>query len=108
MAVLWVGVCHPVPIACSHYEFRYTLAWLVRNRAGPISPISFFENILSEKATMNTETGSPRIIRFDEHPVPGAQLDDLPPALWQRFASARVADSREVLLGKLAGNADQL
>lgn len=43
-----------------------------------------------------------RIIRFDEQPVPGAQLDDLIPALWQRFASARVADSREVLLDKLA------
>ena len=43
-----------------------------------------------------------RIIRFDEQPVPGATLDDLQPPLWQRFASARVNDSREVLLDKLA------
>ena len=43
-----------------------------------------------------------RIIRFDEQVVPGAELDDLLPALWQRFASPRVQDSREVLLDKLA------
>ncbi|MBS2132358.1 putative DNA binding domain-containing protein (plasmid) [Burkholderia thailandensis] len=43
-----------------------------------------------------------RIIRFDEQPVPGAVLDDLTAELWQRFASARVQDSREVLLDKLA------
>ena len=43
-----------------------------------------------------------RIIRFDEQPVPGATLDDLQAPLWQRFASARVNDSREVLLDKLA------
>jgi predicted HTH transcriptional regulator len=43
-----------------------------------------------------------RIIRFDEQPVPGATLDDLAPALWQRFASPRLRDSRDVLLDKLA------
>ena len=43
-----------------------------------------------------------RIIRFDEQPVPGAVLDDLAHALWQRFASPRVQDSRDVLLDKLA------
>ena len=43
-----------------------------------------------------------RIIRFDEQLVPGATLDDLKPQLWQRFASSRVNDSREVLLDKLA------
>jgi ATP-dependent DNA helicase RecG len=43
-----------------------------------------------------------RIIRFDEQPVPGANLDDLTTELWQRFASARVQDRREVLLDKLA------
>jgi ATP-dependent DNA helicase RecG len=43
-----------------------------------------------------------RIIRFDEQPVPGATLDDLTTELWQRFASARIQDSREVLLDKLA------
>lgn len=43
-----------------------------------------------------------RIIRFDEQAVPGATLDDLEPALWQRFASARITESREVLLEKLA------
>ncbi|MFM2056230.1 MAG: hypothetical protein RLY71_615 [Pseudomonadota bacterium] len=43
-----------------------------------------------------------RIIRFDEQPVPGATLDDLSPELWQRFASLRISDSRDVLLDKLA------
>jgi predicted HTH transcriptional regulator len=43
-----------------------------------------------------------RIIRFDEQPVPGATLDDLAPVLWQRFASPRIQDNREVLLDKLA------
>lgn len=43
-----------------------------------------------------------RIIRFDEQPVPNATLDNLQPDLWQRFASPRIADSREVLLDKLA------
>ena len=43
-----------------------------------------------------------RIIRFDEQPVPGATLDDLVDDLWQRFASPRVQDLREVLLDKLA------
>ena len=43
-----------------------------------------------------------RIIRFDEQPVPGALLDDLADELWQRFASPRIQDAREVLLDKLA------
>jgi predicted HTH transcriptional regulator len=43
-----------------------------------------------------------RIIRFDEQPVPGVTLDDLSPELWQRFRSPRVAESRDVLLDKLA------
>ena len=43
-----------------------------------------------------------RIIRFDEQPIPGALLDDLADDLWQRFASLRVQDTREVLLDKLA------
>jgi len=43
-----------------------------------------------------------RIIRFDEQPVPGALLNDLADELWQRFASPRVQESREVLLDKLA------
>ena len=43
-----------------------------------------------------------RIIRFDEQPVPGATLDELVDDLWQRFASTRIQDTREVLLDKLA------
>lgn len=43
-----------------------------------------------------------RIIRFDEQPVPGATLDDLADDLWQRFASPRVREPRDVLLDKLA------
>lgn len=40
--------------------------------------------------------------RFDEQSVPGATLNDLDTPLWQRFASQRVQDSRDVLLEKLA------
>lgn len=43
-----------------------------------------------------------RIIRFDEQVVPAATLNDLSAELWQRFASPRNRDSREVLLDKLA------
>jgi ATP-dependent DNA helicase RecG len=43
-----------------------------------------------------------RIVRFDEQAVPGALLDDLQPDLWQRFATPRSRDERDVLLGKLA------
>ncbi len=42
------------------------------------------------------------MIRFDEQPIPGATLDDLSAPLWQRFASPRVNEQREVLLEKLA------
>jgi predicted HTH transcriptional regulator len=43
-----------------------------------------------------------RIIRFDEQVVPAATLDDLSDELWQRFASPRNRDNRDVLLDKLA------
>ena len=43
-----------------------------------------------------------RIIRFDEQAIPGATLDDLSDPLWQRFASPRINENREVLLDKLA------
>ncbi len=43
-----------------------------------------------------------RLIRFDETPVPDATLDDVEPALWQRFAPPGSADAPEVLLRKLA------
>lgn len=53
-------------------------------------------------ARMFQQRSQTRIIRFDEQFVPDATLDDLQPELWQRFASPRVKDSREVLLDKLA------
>lgn len=43
-----------------------------------------------------------RIIRFAEQVVLGASLDDLADNLWQRFATPRVRDTRDVLLDKLA------
>jgi len=43
-----------------------------------------------------------RLIRFDEQPVPGATLDVLEPALWERFRTPRsLTESRESLLHKL-------
>jgi ATP-dependent DNA helicase RecG len=42
-----------------------------------------------------------RLIRFDEQTVPQANLDDLVPDLWQRFAGPLTRGSREDLLVKL-------
>ncbi|GMV48856.1 MAG: hypothetical protein AMXMBFR67_03990 [Nitrospira sp.] len=42
-----------------------------------------------------------RIIRFDEQVVPGATLEDLTQALWERFRTGRSSPSREDLLVKL-------
>ena len=41
------------------------------------------------------------LIRFDEQAVGMATLDDLKPALWERFSDRRTHDSREVRLSKL-------
>ncbi|MBN8285564.1 ATP-binding protein [Zoogloea sp.] len=74
------------------------------------SPGGYFHRVGSAKREMAPEylarlfqqRSQARIIRFDEQAVPGASLDDLSDALWQRFASPRVQDTREVLLDKLA------
>lgn len=74
------------------------------------SPGGYFHRIGSAKremapdylARLFQQRSQARIIRFDEQPVPGTTLDDLADQLWQRFASARVQDSRDVLLDKLA------
>lgn len=74
------------------------------------SPGGYLHRIGSAKREMAPEylarlfqqRSQARIIRFDEQPVPDANLDDLTTELWERFASARVQDSREVLLDKLA------
>lgn len=42
------------------------------------------------------------VSHFNEQPIPGATLDDLSDPLWQRFASPRINEKREVLLDKLA------
>lgn len=42
-----------------------------------------------------------RIIRFDEQVVPGATLEDLTQALWERFRTGRSSPSSEDLLVKL-------
>lgn len=74
------------------------------------SPGGYFHRVGSAKremapdylARLFQQRSQARIIRFDEQAVPGASLDDLSDALWQRFASPRVQDTREVLLDKLA------
>jgi ATP-dependent DNA helicase RecG len=43
-----------------------------------------------------------RLIRFDEQTIHGATLDDLEPALWQRFLTKRSDTQRESFLGKMA------
>lgn len=74
------------------------------------SPGGYMHRIGSAKREMSPDylarlfqqRSQARIIRFDEQVVPGSALDDLTPALWQRFASPRVQDAPEVLLDKLA------
>ena len=43
-----------------------------------------------------------RLIRFDETPVPRAELTELDDRLWRRFAPAGDNESDEIVLGKLA------
>lgn len=73
------------------------------------SPGGYLHRVGSEKremppdylARLFQQRSQVRIIRFDEQPVPGANLDDLSADLWQRFAGGRIRDSRDVLLNKL-------
>jgi ATP-dependent DNA helicase RecG len=74
------------------------------------SPGGYFHRVGSAKremapdylARLFQQRSQVRIIRFDEQPVPGATLDDLADSLWQRFATTRIQDTKEVLLDKLA------
>lgn len=74
------------------------------------SPSGYLHRVGSAKREMTPDylarlfqqRSQARIIRFDEQPVPNATLDDLQSELWQRFASVRTHDPREVLLDKLA------
>lgn len=43
-----------------------------------------------------------RVIRFDETPVPRAELDDLQERLWRRFAPSSLDELPEIVLAKLA------
>ena len=74
------------------------------------SPGGYFHRVGSSKremapdflARLFQQRSQARIIRFDEQFVPAAVLDDLDDPLWQRFASPRSKDTRDVLLTKLA------
>ena len=74
------------------------------------SPGGYLYRVGSAKREMATEylarlfqqRSQASLIRFDEQSVSGATLDDLEPALWQRFASPRSRDTRDDLLVKLA------
>lgn len=74
------------------------------------SPNGYLHRIGSAKREMQPDylarlfqqRSQARIIRFDEQVVPGASLDDLQEAWWQRFASTRVFENRQVLMDKLA------
>lgn len=78
------------------------------------SPGGFLHRVGSTKRTMSTEhlgrlfqqRSQTRLIRFDEQTVAGATLDDLVPALWQRFRTGRTRDDAPDFLAKL-GLADR-
>lgn len=74
------------------------------------SPGGYFHRIGSSKREMSPEflarlfqqRSQARIIRFDEQTLPRATLEDLSPALWERFKTPRSGkDSREAFLEKL-------
>lgn len=74
------------------------------------SPGGYLQRVGSSKrpiapdqlARLFQQRSQSRLIRFDETPVGAATLDDLDPALWQRFVPPDSGNEREVLLGKLA------
>ena len=73
------------------------------------SPGGYFHRVGSSKRQMSPDflarlfqqRSQARLIRFDEQTVPQANLDDLVPDLWQRFAGPITRGSREDLLVKL-------
>jgi predicted HTH transcriptional regulator len=74
------------------------------------SPGGYFHRVGSSKRAMPPEylarlfqqRSQTRLIRFDEQTVPGATLDDLDTALWERFRTDLSEDDRETFLHKLA------
>lgn len=74
------------------------------------SPGGYFYRVGSSKremapdylARLFQQRSQARLIRFDEQAVPDATLDDLRPALWERFRTVRsAAEPRDSLLEKL-------
>ena len=72
------------------------------------SPGGYYHRLGSSKrplrpdvlARLFQQRSQTRIIRFDEQAVSGATLDDLEPALWERFRTARTQGAREEFLAK--------
>lgn len=72
------------------------------------SPGGYYHRIGSSKRPLRPEVlarlfqqrSQTRIIRFDEQAVSGATLDDLEPALWERFRTVRTQGEREEFLEK--------
>ena len=81
------------------------------------SPGGFLHRVADSKRPMSTEylarmfqqRSQTRLIRFDEQIVEGASIENLTPALWERFRTPRSDDDRDTFLRKLgiAGSADQ-
>ena len=73
------------------------------------SPGGFLHRVADSKRVMSPEhlarmfqqRSQTRLIRFDEQVVEGASLEDLAPALWERFRTPRSDDDRETFLRKL-------
>ena len=60
-------------------------------------------------ARMFQQRSQTRLIRFDEQTVEGASMENLTPALWERFRTPRSDDDRDTFLRKLgiAGSAEE-
>ena len=81
------------------------------------SPGGFLHRVADSKRVMSPEhlarmfqqRSQTRLIRFDEQVVDGATLEDLAPALWERFRTPRSDDDRDTFLRKLgmAGSGEE-
>jgi predicted HTH transcriptional regulator len=81
------------------------------------SPGGFLHRVADSKRPMSTEylarmfqqRSQTRLIRFDEQIVEGAGIENLSPALWERFRTPRSDDDRDTFLRKLgfAGSAEE-
>jgi predicted HTH transcriptional regulator len=99
---LWLPASTGVEVAIIKVQVARSL-FVHRSPGGYLHRIGSAKREMSPDflARLFQQRSQARIIRFDEQVVPGASLDDLTQALWERFRTDRSSPSREDLLVKL-------